>query len=153
MLEEFELSNMSTKGAVSMLEERLNEPSSLVSAGVNYDGIFLSNGKRQVVLKDELFYLSIAPYINQTHPCLGHNLVTCRGELVDQSFDVVVVDLKGNTVFNQPVSTHHNGFLGIWLPKDMKGTITIKQGNKQASGIIETMKDSPTCNTTLKLSD
>lgn len=142
---------MTTREIVSTLEDRLVEPTTLVSAGVSYDGIYLFDGKKQVMLKDDLFYLSIAPYKNQTHPCQGHNLVTCRGEMTDQSFEVLVKDQDGKELFHEIVSTHHNGFLGIWLPKDIRGSITIKQGNSIATGPIETMKDSPTCNTTLKL--
>ncbi len=153
MLESFELSHMSTKEMVATLEDRLNEPKTLINAGVQYDGIYLSNGKRQVILEEKgMFYLSIAPYMNKTHPCGSHNLVTCRGEMVNQAFDVLVMNDQGDVIINETISTLSNGFMGIWLPKDMKGTITIKQGNYLATGLIETTKGSPTCNTTLKLS-
>jgi hypothetical protein len=39
-----------------------------------------------VDLPDDEFYLSVAPYLEQTHDCYFHSLTTCRGELAGERF-------------------------------------------------------------------
>src|SRR5699024_5973821 len=47
-----------------------------------------SNDKELVYdLPEEEFFVSIAPFINETHPCENHSLTGCQGELVNQDFD------------------------------------------------------------------
>ncbi|MDO9629288.1 MAG: CueP family metal-binding protein [Acholeplasmataceae bacterium] len=99
----------------------------------------------------DLFYLSIAPYLNQTHPCGTHSLVTCRGELKNKSFDVLIKDDQGTVIFDQTVSSGSNGFAGIWLPRNMEGTIYVEYGDYSATTDIQTYNDSNTCLTTMKL--
>src|SRR5690606_37552337 len=33
-------------------------------------------------LPEDEFFVSIAPFINETHPCTNHSLTGCQGELV-----------------------------------------------------------------------
>lgn len=37
-------------------------------------------GETAVALGEDEFYLSIAPFVEVTHPCTFHSLTTCRGE-------------------------------------------------------------------------
>src|SRR5699024_8097918 len=39
-------------------------------------------------LPEDEFFVSIAPFINQTHPCEIHSLTGCQGEMVNEEFDV-----------------------------------------------------------------
>src|SRR5699024_8934841 len=38
-------------------------------------------------LPEDEFFVSIAPFFNETHPCKDHSLTGCQGELVDQDFN------------------------------------------------------------------
>ena len=35
-------------------------------------------------LPEDEFFVSIAPYVNETHPCTNHSLTGCQGEMVDK---------------------------------------------------------------------
>ena len=89
--------------------------------------------------------------MNQTHDCFYHSLTTCIGGLAGQTVDVTIVDSAGKTLVQGPVKTYSNGFVGFWLPRDIKGTITVTQDGRTASSAISTDKDAPTCLSTLKL--
>src|SRR5690606_14282995 len=51
--------------------------------------------KYQYDLPEDEFFVSIAPYFEQTHPCDIHSLTTCRGELAEEDFNVYIEDTKG----------------------------------------------------------
>lgn len=101
--------------------------------------------------KDE-FYVSFAPYINEVHPCQTHNLVSCRGELFNKEFEVSIVKKNGTVISNQKMKSMNSGFIGIWLPRDIEATMTIKYNGLSVSQSIGTFVKSDTCITTpLKL--
>jgi hypothetical protein len=152
-LSKYNINEKEVKEIVSILEERTDEPV-LFNAGITGSHLIMSDDQTEVKMElpSELFYLSIAPYINQTHPCGIHNLVTCKGELQNQEFNVVVTDKKTNEViFDDQIKTASNGFLGIWLPKNIEGFITVSNSNLTASTIISTHENDNTCLTTLQL--
>lgn len=147
------LDGKSLSQIVDTLENRLNDPAGF-TAGINGERLVMTDtkGSHEILLPNNQFYLSIAPYINQTHPCGIHNLVTCRGELKNQTFLVVVTNTQTNEVIlNQNVKTANNGFMGIWLPRGLDVTVTVSQGSLTASTQVGTYSDSDTCLTTLKL--
>lgn len=153
-LSQYDLDQMSVKEMVLSLEHNLSEPTGFY-AGITGKSLTIGDQSKQIEidLPPNQFYLSIAPYINQTHPCANHNLVTCRGELKNQTFDVYVEEKStGKVVFNGQVSSSNNGFLGIWLPSSKSLEITVSQNGLEASTSITTYIDSNTCLTTLKLS-
>ncbi|PZD97386.1 hypothetical protein DNH61_03300 [Paenibacillus sambharensis] len=94
--------------------------------------------------KDE-FFVSIAPYINDTHPCAIHNLATCRGEMKNEKFDVLIVDLEGSVVLSETMQSQANGFVDLWLPRDRKYRVTITYGDKTATSEISTFENDNTC--------
>lgn len=47
------------------------------------------------------FLVSIAPFINQTHPCATHYIVGCQGELDNQDLDFYIEDMDGNLVYDE----------------------------------------------------
>lgn len=114
----------------------------------------LSDDQSQIVvpIPSDRFYLAFAPYRQQTHDCFNHNLATCRGELANQTLTVTIVDDTGATLIDQQVTTHANGFAGIWLPRNITGKITVTHDTDTASSTISTGPGDPTCLTTLKLS-
>ncbi len=100
--------------------------------------------------KDE-FFVSIAPYINQTHPCEIHSLTTCQGELVNEEINVHIEDSNGNVVLNETLQTQANGFIDLWLPRDRTYQITIEQNGKIAENEFSTFENDGTCITKMQL--
>ncbi|GFZ93840.1 CueP family metal-binding protein [Nesterenkonia alkaliphila] len=105
-----------------------------------------------IPLPAEEFYLSFAPYLEQTHDCHFHSLTTCLGEMRHQQIDVTVTDSDTDVVlFDESVRTYDNGFAGLWLPRDITATLTVTHGDRSASIPISTDAEAPTCITTLQL--
>lgn len=103
-------------------------------------------------LPEDEFFVSIAPFKTETHPCTFHSLTGCQGELDSESFDVRIEDSDGNIVLEEKMETGANGFIDIWLPRHDTFSVTITQGNEQVTETISTNDDSPTCITTMQLS-
>lgn len=101
--------------------------------------------------KDE-FFVSIAPYVKQTHPCEIHSLTGCRGEMSEQEFQVNVTDAEGNPVLDQKMMTQANGFIDLWLPRDQTYRVEVSHDGKTAESEISTFDGDQTCITTLQLS-
>lgn len=105
-----------------------------------------------VPLPADEFYLSIAPYVDQTHECFHHSLTTCTGELGDEEVTVRVVDAADGTVLvDETTRTHPNGFVGFWLPAGIDVEVTVEGDEGTATGTTSTNADDPTCLTTLRL--
>lgn len=113
---------------------------------VNVDG-----QEGSVDLPADEFYVSIAPYAEQTHDCFYHSLTTCVGELRSEAVHVVVTTDDGEIVVDEETETFANGFLGLWLPRDISGTIEVTHAEGTVSAPIATGADDPTCVTTLQL--
>ncbi len=137
---------------VEMVETLERNTYSLNDMNARIDGTHLTivdrSGEQKYKLPDNQFYLSFAPYISQTHPCGIHNLVTCRGELVNQSFNVIVTTQDGSIIFDEEVTSFENGFVGIWLPKGIEATIQVEFNGLVATSLISTFDNSDTCLTT-----
>ena len=109
-------------------------------------------GEKVYTLPQDEFFVSVAPYIDQTHPCQIHSLTGCQGELTEQEFEVKVTDLKGNTVVDQVMKSGANGFIDLWLPREQAYRMTIEYDGKKAESEISTFDTDNTCVTTLSLS-
>lgn len=103
-----------------------------------------------VPLEDE-FYLSVAPYRNTTHDCYFHSLTTCVGELGDEPLHLTVVGDDGEVLLDEERTTNSNGFVGLWLPRDIDATLTITHENGSITTPISTGAEDPTCLTDLPL--
>lgn len=112
-----------------------------------------SDGESIYDLPEDDFFVSIAPYIEETHPCATHSLTGCRGELADQDFDVHIEDTDGNVYLDKIIKSHANGFIDFWLPRDKTYHVTIKQDGKKVESEITTFKSDGTCITTMQLTD
>ncbi|PZR52440.1 hypothetical protein DNL40_12305 [Xylanimonas oleitrophica] len=97
------------------------------------------------------FYLSVAPYVSATHDCYYHSLTTCRGELGGKDVELTVASADGEVLVERTGRTFDNGFLGLWLPRDIDATLTVTYDDKTATGPISTRADDPTCLTTMRL--
>jgi hypothetical protein len=103
-------------------------------------------------LPDDLFYLSVAPYLEQTHDCFFHSLTTCRGELGGKQVKVTITQGDTGAVLVDTVTeTFDNGFVGFWLPSGIAATIDVEYEGHSGSSSISTGPDDPTCLTTIQL--
>lgn len=123
------------------------------TASVRPDRVILSDGSSEtaVEIPDDLFYLSVAPYVDQTHECFFHSLTTCRGELGGATLDVTVTAEDGEVLVDETVQAADNGFVGLWLPRGVQATIEVSDGERSATADIATGADDPTCVTTLRM--
>lgn len=132
-------------------------------AQVQHDQLLLTDVATEealaLSLPEGMFYVSVAPYAAQTHDCFLHSLTTCRGEMASEELTVTVEAAdgaapSGELPSGEKVTTHDNGFFGLWLPAGMqKATLRIEHGasGRSAELPISTMPDSPTCVTTAQL--
>lgn len=102
-------------------------------------------------LPEEEFFVSIAPFINETHPCEIHSLTGCQGELVNQNFDFYIEDMDGNVVLDETMNSESNGFIDLWLPRDKTYNVKISYEGKQVESEISTFEKDGTCITTMQL--
>lgn len=131
------------------------------SAG-NFEAVTASITSHQLIVTDsgkkttfdlpkDDFFVSIAPFIEQTHECAIHSLTGCQGELVAKDFDVRIQDEQGNVVIDETVTSLDNGFIDLWLPRDRTYQVNIKHDGKTVESKISTFKGDNTCITTMQL--
>ena len=155
-LSEYDLDGLDAREIIEHLDTMLvaERPDDLI-ASVQSDALLLSDddgNQASLDLPDDDFYVSIAPYLDQTHNCYFHSLTTCLGELGNKAIAVTVTDASDDTVIlNETIRTYDNGFAGVWLPRGIDATLTIELGDRAASMPISTTDDDPTCLTTLQL--
>ncbi|WP_151525713.1 CueP family metal-binding protein [Serinicoccus kebangsaanensis] len=99
-------------------------------------------------------YVSVAPFVKQTHDCYYHSLTTCLGELRRTDVQVTLVDTAdGDVLVDEARQTYDNGFVGLWVPRGIEATLTMEhEGLSGSTTISTTSDDAPTCITDLRLS-
>ncbi len=149
------LTGLTTQQVIDRLDASEDDRTAGPVGSVRPDELELSDatGKATLPVPADTFYLSVAPYLTKTHDCFNHNLATCKGELANQVIHVTITDTSGATLVDKDVTTYANGFAGLWLPRNMAGTLTVTASGKKASSAIATGLGDPTCLTTLKLQD
>ncbi len=150
----YDLEGLTTEEMIESLDKQTLD-GSIISAGVLEREFIISHedGEDSYPIDDDVFYLSFAPYINETHPCHNHNLVTCQSELAGETVDVFIETDDGDVLIDKEVTLYDNGFKGVWLPSDISGTITVDYEDKTVTAPLGTYSDSGTCMTEpLKLS-
>lgn len=112
-----------------------------------------AEGEAAVPMPTDEFYLSIAPYVSQTHECYFHSLTTCVGELQNASIDVTITDADtGEVLVDGAETTYDNGFVGFWVPSGINAEVTIEHEGRSATEVLPTTStDDRTCVTTLQL--
>lgn len=154
LLAELGLDGMSGKDIVEQLESSPQERPLPLAASVREDHLLVGDGTSEtsVPLPADEFYVSVAPYLQQTHECYHHSLATCRGELADEEVTVVITDDAGEVLVDETVTTGSNGFTGFWLPRGIEdGTIEVTHDGHEGTVPLATTPGSPTCVTTLQL--
>lgn len=151
-----DLSGMDGKEIVDHLDRvPVSERPTDLMASVRADEVQLSDAEQQettVSLPEDEFYLSLAPYLDQTHECYYHSLTTCQGELGGEEIDVRITDDSGKVLVDEQVTTFDNGFIGFWLPADIDALVEVDYNGSTGSEQISTDADGATCVTTLHLS-
>ncbi|CAM3484165.1 CueP family metal-binding protein [Isoptericola cucumis] len=106
-----------------------------------------------VPMTSDEFYVSVAPYVDQTHECYFHSLTTCLGELQNASVGVTVTDdATGEVLIDEARQTFDNGFVGLWLPRGIDATISIEHDGRAGTSRVSTGGDEDaTCLTSLQL--
>lgn len=153
MLAKYDLSDLSIKEMVDKLERITDEKEGL-NASITATTLVLydNQNKFEFKLPTEEFYISIAPFITESHLCQTHNLVSCRGELSNKEFEITIVKSDGVEILSRKMVSMDSGFIGIWLPKDIDATLTVNYEGLTVSSLISTYDTSDTCITTpLKL--
>ncbi|RPF28911.1 CueP family metal-binding protein [Georgenia muralis] len=155
LLAEHDLADLDAAAIVDELDRvALTERSTELMASVRVDQLVLTDADQEVAvdLPDDRFYLSVAPYVDQTHECFYHSLTTCKGELGGEEVQVSIVDdATGDVLVDETVTTFDNGFTGFWLPRDIEATLTVSYDGKTAETAIGTGAEDPTCLTTVQL--
>lgn len=97
------------------------------------------------------FFVSIAPFVEQTHACDIHSLTGCQGEMIEEDFDVYIEDEDGNVIVDEQMTSYANGFIDLWLPRDQTFQVKITHEGKEVASDLQTYEDSGTCITTFQL--
>lgn len=123
-------------------------------ASITSDVLVVNDGGDviETPLPEDEFFVSIAPFVEATHPCAVHSLTGCQGELTDTEFNVKITDQDGNTVVDEAMTSFENGFIDIWLPRDETYHVEIEYDGMTAETEISTFEGDDTCITTMQLS-
>ncbi|MFJ6110945.1 CueP family metal-binding protein [Dietzia maris] len=156
VLDRYGLTDMDARGVIERLDTMpvAERPDTLL-ASVQPTELVLTDtaggSTATLPMPDEQFYLAVAPYEDQTHDCLFHSLTTCLGEMAGEPVDITVTDEAGQTVLDETRTAYDNGFVGLWLPRDLTGTLTVENDGKSSTVPIATGDDDLTCLTTAHL--
>lgn len=156
LLSDFGLAEMDAVEAIAHLDRLAvsERPDDLI-ASVYPDELVLTDRVREATLTmpEDVSYLSIAPYVDQTHDCFYHSLTTCLGELSKETVEVRIVDdATGEALVDEEATTFDNGFVGFWVPRDITdGTIEISYDGLTGTTDFASTGDGATCITDLEL--
>jgi hypothetical protein len=155
LLARYGLEGKSTVEVVDRLDRLdLQQRPADLKASVRAGELLISDGGQEhsLPIPADRFYLSVAPYLQQTHDCFYHALTGCKGELAGKQVQVKIVnDADGAVLVDESRTTFANGFVGFWLPRNITGTLRIAADGKTAESTISTGEGAPTCLTTLRL--
>ena len=157
MLADHGLSGLDARQIIERLDTMplTDRPANLI-ASIRPDRLVLSDDQERELslpMPADQFYVSFAPYLTQTHDCHFHSLTTCVGELQNADIQVKVTDVAtGEVLVDEERRTFDNGFLGLWLPRDIEATLTVEYQGRAATLQLTTKGDeAATCVTTLRL--
>ena len=156
VLDRYGLTDMDARGVIEHLDTMpvAERPDTLLASVQPTELVLTDTAGGSIAtlpMPDEHFYLAVAPYEDQTHDCLFHSLTTCLGEMAGEPVDITVTDETGRTVVDETRTAYDNGFVGLWLPRDLTGTLTVEHDGKSSTVPIATGDDDLTCLTTAHL--
>jgi len=97
------------------------------------------------------FYVAIAPYVSQTHPCTYHVKGSCQAELKGVAFRYWLRSTDGAVSRTGTVRTGSDGFLEWWLPPNKRYVATFEYEGRRGTGTFSSFPKDPTCITTIQL--
>lgn len=110
-------------------------------------------GELAIPIPEGEFYLSLAPYRTQTHPCTFHVPTSCLGELRNVDVQLRITEVSsGEVIVDKQARTADNGFVGVWLPRDGEFVVAATVDGDTGTQTVTTGDEDPTCLTTLQLS-
>ena len=112
---------------------------------------FENGDKTSVPLPDQKMVVAIAPYLTYTHPCENHYMSGCQGEMANVPVEVYGKTQDGLVVVDKTITTLDNGFIELWLARDLEITLTMEVDGKRSTRTITTNQNSNTCITTMQL--
>ena len=125
-----------------------------VSASITSNKLIVKDEDDKEIAYDfseEEFFVSIAPYVEETHPCEIHSLTGCQGEMVNMDFDVMIQDEDGKVIVDETMTSFENGFIDVWLPRNQTYQVKINYGDQTSESTISTFEGDNTCITTMQL--
>lgn len=146
--------NESTADIKQMVEDYTIGNLDAASASITSSELIVTDENQKQTtydLPEDEFFVSIAPFITETHPCDIHSLTGCQGELVDADVEVYIEDSQGNVIIDETRQTEANGFIDIWLPRDETFKVTMTQDGLETTAEITTFDGDNTCITTMQL--
>lgn len=147
--EEITVSHLKEMVHTYSVEEIVNETATITSTHLILNK---QNGEEEIyALPEDEFFVSIAPFINETHPCKNHSLTGCQGEMVEKEFNVYIENEAGEVVVDENMSSLANGFIDLWLPRNKNYQITIEYNGLKGVGEFSTYEGDGTCITTIQL--
>lgn len=151
-----EAGNAEAPNVKKMVEDISTRKVTPESASINATQLIVTDKGNQTTtydLPENEFFLSIAPYVEQTHPCAIHSLTGCQGEMENKKFMVTIHDSEGNTLMKDAeIKSGSNGFMDFWLPRDKSYLIRVVHDGKLAETQLSTYEEDNTCITTMQLS-
>ena len=138
---------------IKQLVQELSGNKEVKAASISSETLTVENDgeTKKYNLPEGEFFVSMAPYINETHPCEIHSLSGCQGELVGEDIEVLIEDEGGEVVVDETMTTPDNGFLDFWLEKGKQYHVTMKHDGKVVEKDITTNEGDNTCITDLQL--
>ncbi|MBC7298132.1 MAG: CueP family metal-binding protein [Demequina sp.] len=158
MMADYGLAGLDTRQVIDTLDALavVDRPGTLMASVRPHELLLTDDQQREIALAipEDTFYVSIAPYIDQTHDCYFHSLTTCKGEIQNSDVHVLVTDAaSGEILIDETRTTYDNGFVGLWLPRGPDVTVTIEYDGRSATSDLSTKgDDDATCVTTMQLS-
>lgn len=157
MLKDHGLAGLDAQQVIDKLDALalVDRPGTLMASVRPHELLLTDDQQSEVTLAipEDTFYVSIAPYIDQTHECYFHSLTTCTGEIQNSDVHVLAIDsASGETLIDETRTTFDNGFVGLWLPRGGDITVTIEYDGRSATSDLSTSQDDDlTCLTTMQL--
>lgn len=153
----FDLDGLDARQVIERLDTTgLDERNADLIASIRPNEIAFANAdgvEASMPMPRDEFYLSIAPYMDQTHECYFHSLTTCVGELQNAEIDVTITNADtGELILEESDVTYDNGFIGFWVPSGINAEVTIEHDGLSATEVLPTISvDDRTCVTTMQL--
>lgn len=140
-------SNMTTKEIIADLT---NNSYDFSASATDQELIITQNGEKTVYkMPTNEFYISFAPYINNTHTWTIHSVTGCNSELKNEEMQVKITSKTTNiTLVNEKLKTNSRGFIDVWLPRSDEYTFEVTYKTYSLNQTITTYKGDPTCLTT-----